>query len=383
MAPRRRVEVGEAIAATLTGPLSNLGGAGRGLGANAEAGGHGLPRGVRRPARRPADGIVHGRSATQLTYDFSRALAKPWRAGDEVVVDPARPRLQRATLGAGGRGARPRGALDRLRPRDRREVAVGQRRGGDHRPHPARRRHRRLEPARHQAAGAADRRRGPRRGRPGVGRRRPLRGARARRPRRAGRGLVRVLAVQVPRPALRRARRRARAARDPPPRQAPARPPTRCRSGSSSAPCPTRLLAGATAAVDFLAGIAPGTAAGSRRDRLRAALHAVDAHELRLRQRLEDGLAGTGRPGGAALAGRRPHARRCCSTMPGRQDLGRLRSSSPPATCSHRRAASTPTSRSAASALDDTHGLRLGLAPYVDDDDVDRVLEGIGAFLQS
>jgi cysteine desulfurase family protein (TIGR01976 family) len=34
----------------------------------------------------PATGIVHGRSATQLTYDFSRHLAKDWRAGDEVVV---------------------------------------------------------------------------------------------------------------------------------------------------------------------------------------------------------------------------------------------------------------------------------------------------------
>ncbi|MDQ1023472.1 cysteine desulfurase family protein (TIGR01976 family) [Streptomyces umbrinus] len=31
-------------------------------------------------------GIVFGRSATQLTYDFSRALAKTWSPGDEVVV---------------------------------------------------------------------------------------------------------------------------------------------------------------------------------------------------------------------------------------------------------------------------------------------------------
>ena len=31
-------------------------------------------------------GIVFGRSMTQLTYDFSRALAKTWQAGDEVVV---------------------------------------------------------------------------------------------------------------------------------------------------------------------------------------------------------------------------------------------------------------------------------------------------------
>jgi cysteine desulfurase family protein (TIGR01976 family) len=31
-------------------------------------------------------GVVFGRSMTQLTYDLSRALAKQWRAGDEVVV---------------------------------------------------------------------------------------------------------------------------------------------------------------------------------------------------------------------------------------------------------------------------------------------------------
>jgi cysteine desulfurase family protein (TIGR01976 family) len=33
-----------------------------------------------------AGGIVFGRSMTQLTYDVSRALAKRWRPGDEIVV---------------------------------------------------------------------------------------------------------------------------------------------------------------------------------------------------------------------------------------------------------------------------------------------------------
>ena len=33
-----------------------------------------------------ADGIVFGRSATALTYDMSRTLSKDWQAGDEVVV---------------------------------------------------------------------------------------------------------------------------------------------------------------------------------------------------------------------------------------------------------------------------------------------------------
>src|SRR5262249_40617859 len=31
-------------------------------------------------------GIVYGRSMTQLTFDFARAFAKTWSAGDEVVV---------------------------------------------------------------------------------------------------------------------------------------------------------------------------------------------------------------------------------------------------------------------------------------------------------
>ncbi|WP_371403109.1 cysteine desulfurase-like protein [Kribbella sp. NBC_00662] len=33
-----------------------------------------------------AEGIVFGRSMTQLTYDFSRTLAKNWSEGDEVIV---------------------------------------------------------------------------------------------------------------------------------------------------------------------------------------------------------------------------------------------------------------------------------------------------------
>jgi len=31
-------------------------------------------------------GVVYGRSWTQLTYDFSRTLAKQWKVGDEIVV---------------------------------------------------------------------------------------------------------------------------------------------------------------------------------------------------------------------------------------------------------------------------------------------------------
>ena len=31
-------------------------------------------------------GVVYGRSWTQITYDFSRTLAKTWKSGDEIIV---------------------------------------------------------------------------------------------------------------------------------------------------------------------------------------------------------------------------------------------------------------------------------------------------------
>ena len=77
--------VGEAIARTLTGPLSQ-----RGSLLASERSAEDAVRGFRAAV---ADlvggvpqGVVHGRSATQLTYDVSRALAKGWGPGDEVVV---------------------------------------------------------------------------------------------------------------------------------------------------------------------------------------------------------------------------------------------------------------------------------------------------------
>ena len=56
---------------------------------------------------------------------------------------------------------------------------------------------------------------------------------------------------------------------------------------------PYELLAGTTAAVDYIAGLSDHTS-GSRRDRLVAAHQLVEDHELGLRERLEDGLAAAG-----------------------------------------------------------------------------------------
>ena len=77
--------VGEAVARTLTGPLSN-----RGTGSASQRNADAVVRAFRAAYAdllgAEPDGVVHGRSATQLTYDFSRALARTWRAGDNVVV---------------------------------------------------------------------------------------------------------------------------------------------------------------------------------------------------------------------------------------------------------------------------------------------------------
>ncbi len=77
--------VGEAIARTLTGPLSNRG--------TSIASERNADDAVREFRSAIADllgadprGVVYGRSATQITYDLSRALAKTWSRGDEIVV---------------------------------------------------------------------------------------------------------------------------------------------------------------------------------------------------------------------------------------------------------------------------------------------------------
>ncbi|QPP09222.1 cysteine desulfurase-like protein [Streptomyces bathyalis] len=75
----------EAVAEALAGPLSN-----RGDGNPAERNAETLVAEARKALGDllGADprGVVFGRSATQLAYDFSRTLAKSWSPGDEVVV---------------------------------------------------------------------------------------------------------------------------------------------------------------------------------------------------------------------------------------------------------------------------------------------------------
>ncbi|MFC9398719.1 cysteine desulfurase-like protein [Streptomyces sp. NPDC057027] len=77
--------VADAITATLTGPLSNRGTVGPSE-LNAERAVAEFRAAYADLLHMPARGIVHGRSATQLTYDFSRHLAKGWEEGDEIVL---------------------------------------------------------------------------------------------------------------------------------------------------------------------------------------------------------------------------------------------------------------------------------------------------------
>ena len=72
--PRRREPVGEAVASVLTGPLSNRGTIGESE-ERAEAAVHGFRLAMADLLDGHPRGIVHGRSATQLTYDFSRHLS--------------------------------------------------------------------------------------------------------------------------------------------------------------------------------------------------------------------------------------------------------------------------------------------------------------------
>lgn len=78
-------EVGEAVARVLTGPLSN-----RGTSTLSERNATDAVLAMREAVGDllgvPASGVVYGRSATQLAYDFSRHLSRDWGPGDEVVV---------------------------------------------------------------------------------------------------------------------------------------------------------------------------------------------------------------------------------------------------------------------------------------------------------
>ena len=138
---------------------------------------------------------------------------------------------------------------------------------------------------------------------------------------------------------------------------------------------PYELLAGTTAAVDFIASLAhTGDETSHRRDRVLASMAAVEAHEDALRERLEPALR--------ALPGVTVH-----SNAPARtptllftvedhdprdihRELARYRVNAPAGSfyaveCSRHLG------------LGDEGGVRVGLAPYTDEADVERLLDAL------
>jgi selenocysteine lyase/cysteine desulfurase len=137
-------------------------------------------------------------------------------------------------------------------------------------------------------------------------------------------------------------------------------------------------MAGATAAVDVLAGIAPG-GASTRRERLRASLHEVDAHEVRLRRAIEEGVAALG--DGITLWSRAERRTpTLLFTIDGRdmQEAYRFLAQRDVLAPAGSFYAMEPFQ---ALGLRDENALRVGVAPYTDDRDVERLLEGLAAFL--
>jgi cysteine desulfurase family protein (TIGR01976 family) len=370
--------VAEAVATALAGPLSN--------------------RGSRTPGERNADGfavegrraladllaadpagIVFGRSATQLTYDFSRTLAKTWAPGDEVVVtrldhdSNIRPWIQAAaSAGAVVRWADFDPATGELPPE-----AIGAALS---------------ERTRLVAVTAASNLIGTRPDIPAIAALAHAAGALvyADGVHHAAHASVQLaelgadfytcspykffgphLGVLAARPALLDTLA--------PDKLLPSTNvvPERFEFGT----LPYELLAGTRAAVDFLADLAPDDAAGAtRQERLVAAHAVVDAHEAGLRDRLERGIA--------EFADVTVHSRAAdrtptlLLTIEGRGTVDAYEF------LAQRKVQAPSGSFYAIEAsrqlgLGDDGGLRVGLAPYTDTEDVDRLLSALGDFLKS
>jgi selenocysteine lyase/cysteine desulfurase len=139
---------------------------------------------------------------------------------------------------------------------------------------------------------------------------------------------------------------------------------------------PYELMAGTTAAVDFLAGLTGS--GGSRRERLVAAMTTLEAYEDELRGDLEKEL--TALPG-VRLWSRAAHRTPTLLVTFDDRD----------AADAYRFLAERGVNAPAGSfyaieasrwlGLGDTGGLRVGLAPYSDRDDVDRLLAGLREWL--
>jgi selenocysteine lyase/cysteine desulfurase len=138
---------------------------------------------------------------------------------------------------------------------------------------------------------------------------------------------------------------------------------------------PYELLAGTAAAVDFLADLVPGD--GTRRDRIERSMRAVEVHEDALRRRIESALRELDGVTVHSRAERRTPTLLLTFADRSPQDayrfLAELDVNAPAGTFY----AYEPARRLGLP----EGGLRIGLAPYNDDSDVDRLLDGLRKFL--
>lgn len=372
-------QVGEVIARVLTGPLSNRG-TGIASESNAEAAIAAFRSALGDLLGVPPQGIVYGRSATQLAYDFSRALAKRWAPGDEVVVtrldhdSNVRPWIQAAeAVGATVRwidldpatGELDDESIDAAITPATRLVAVTAASNLLGTIPPVAR----IADAAH-AVGALVYVDGvhytahhlPDLDKLGadlyacspykfLG---PHCGVLAADP-----ALLESIEIDKLLPSTNVV-------------------PERFEFGT----LPYETMAGAAAAVDFLAAIAPG-AATDRREKLANSYAAIDRHETRLRWRVEEGLAALGdRVISYSRAGHRTPT--LFTSLPGRAtwdayEFLAARNVLAPAGSFY--AHETFVRLREHHRIDDEGGLRIGLAPYTTDDDIDRLLDGLGEFV--
>jgi len=360
--------VAEAIGTALRQPLSNRG-TGNAAQRNADTLVHGARRAIADLTGGEADGVVFGRSASQLTFDFARTLARSWQPGDEVVVT----RLDHdANVRPWVLAAQDRGMTVRWVDFDTTTAE--------------------LDPA-EVAAAVTDRTRlvavtaasnllGTMPDVPAVAAAAHAVGALVwvDGVHYAAHALVDVAALGadvfvcspykffgphhgalVADPALLAELR--------PDKLLPSSDdvPERFELGT----LPYEMLAATTAAVDYLAGLAPSE--GTRRERLAVSLAAAEEHEARLGRRIEDGLVDLG-------ATRYSRARHRTSTLlfdlpdePAAEVAARLATAGINAPAGHFYALEA----SRHLGLGDRGAVRVGLAPYNDDEDVDRLLAAL------
>ena len=140
---------------------------------------------------------------------------------------------------------------------------------------------------------------------------------------------------------------------------------------------PYELMAGATAAVDFLASWAP-PAVGERRDRVVAAMRLIETHENALRERVEKELA---QLPGATIWSRAARRTPTLLVSFDRLDASELSRSLGEQGVNAPAGSFYAIEAARRLGLGETGGLRIGLAPYTDDSDVERLLEALSTYV--